>query len=713
MTSSRHGPAVFDRAYRFLLVLSLALLGLLQAGCAPDLEQDRTGLDAQGNLLRPIALFDLAGQERIPWPNAIVQTSFDAEGNLVLGPLNLPNPANDPLIAQVNTLSGFTQLPVITQDFSRPISTGSILPGVNFVIAGINPADSSDIDDMSEAVTYRFDEELGKLIIHPLRPLRPAFQYVVVMTKSIEGVDGRPIEEDVFFNFTKFEQPLYDPATNRILSDLLLLQGIEAESAAQLEQVRQLYQTLIYPNPLLSAIVGGDLARVRGVPPETLSQRQIVEHYAVASAFITASYPGGDPTVQLDQAVRATLASATAGGFQLAATFPASAFFAQNAPHIPHDNLAFIAFGGLTSADFRGEALTWPADTTDLTGSPYGVPIIITYPNAITGGPVPVIMFQHGLGTCALEAVLAVADSFAQAGFAIVGLDIVEHGERAVTNADPTNDDEEPGICDQQDAQGRLIRTGEGFIRLDNMRITQDAIRQTVADQTALAKAVSEGAFAVFQGGGDFVPGSLTFAGLSLGGVVGSIFLAQQDIVNVGVLNATGAWLSRLFIESATVGPRVLQGIADRAGAGPITGATFRGLVLRLTPLVQGLIDQAEPAYYMVSDINGENISENNSILLQEVRGDAVIPNFSTTFMASVANLEFIDETTAQAFPFPAWSRFEPGHHSVLLTPNNPQTEEADQEFLATTVAMRTQLLTYLGSFLQTGGSNIQVVISE
>ncbi len=692
-------------------VFILALLAAAFSGCAPDLDQDNPELGPDGQPLRPIALFDLQDQQKLPWPNAVVQTSLDDQGNLVIGPLNLPNPDNNPLLAQVNQLSGFTQLPVITFDFSRPISEASIRVGENLIIAGVDPTGQAEPDLITPGeVEVAFDEEYNKLRIYPQRPLRPSNQYVVVLTKSVEGVDGRPIQEDLFYRFTKYEQPLFDPATGRVQSDLLALSGVGPEEAAQLEQLRLIYQQNIYSNAALNAFVAADLG---GSP----SDEEVIEHYAVAAAFITAGYPGGDPTAQMDTLVQAVLDSGAGSVITEATqTLPANVFFNPDlnpsAPAVPNDNIGFVSFTFINTLDFRDETGAWPDEPG--AGNPATAQVLAIYPAAVTLQPVPVVIFQHGLGSCKNQAMFAVADSFASQNIAIVGIDIIEHGTRAVTNVDPDNDEGELGPCDQPAVNGGVARSGEGFIRIDNLALTRDAIRQSVLDQVALMKAVNSGNYAaVNTGSTDFVPGSATFAGVSLGAMLGGIFLAEQEQVNLGVLNAPGAWLSRLFTESPTFGPELLGTLAEQMNMGPVTGETFQDFLTKLVPLVQGLVDPADPAYYMHSALDGGLISENNSILIQEAIDDPVIPNFSTAYMAQTGGVPLIEETTTQAFPFPAYTRFDNASHSTLLTPDDPTVEGPDQELLATTTAMRTQLLTYIGSFLQSMGNAIQVLITE
>lgn len=326
-----------------------------------------------------------------------------------------------------------------------------------------------------------------------------------------------------------------------------------------------------------------------------MTPRAVQNHYAVAFAFVTATYPGGDPTALLKAAVAQSLASATSGLFQGGVTYPAAVFFALNAPDVPHENLAYVGFSVITSDDYRNAAGVWPDSVTALAGNPVTVSVTITYPLQITAAPVPAVIFQHGLGSCKNESVLAVADSFAQTGFAVVGIDIIEFGDRARTNANPANDAASPKACDQV-VDGKLVQTGEGLIRLDNLAATRDALRQTALDQVALLKALRNGEFAAVRPGGDFVSGAETFAGTGLGAMVGTMFFSGQELLNTGVFNVAGAWLSRVFTESPTLGPPLLQTLAAASGSGAVSSAEFQDFLTKLLPLVQGLIDPADPA---------------------------------------------------------------------------------------------------------------------
>jgi hypothetical protein len=688
----------------YLLVLAAVL-----AACAPDLTKQSAA--AAG----PIALFDLERQQKLPWPNVVAQVSAGAGGKPVVGPLNLPNPAGDPLVALFNTQKGFTALPVISFDFSAPISPATIKPGTNLLVLGVNVADPADADDVSTHLTFTFDPAERRLRLYPQRPLRSGFQYAVVLTRGIQDAAGRPIGQDQSFFFVSAAEPLVD-AAGRVRSDILTANGVTAGAAAELEHVRRLYDAMVFTHPLVHARVAAELAAARRVTPGALSAADVRGRIAVATAFVTAPYAGGDPTAGLDAAVREAAASNQTGQFFTGVTYPAAAFFALKAPTIPHTHIGTVAFGVITSLDFRTPAGTWP-EAVSGAGAPVTVTVIATYPRTITAAPAPVVILQHALGSCKNESVLAAADSFAQAGFAVVGIDAVEYGDRARTNADPSNDADAPGLCDQVSG-GKLVASGEGFVRIDDLRITRDAVRQTVVDMAALAKAVQAGAFKAVRPGGDFAPGSATFVGASLGGILGTAFLAEQTGVNVGVLNVPGAWLSRLFLESKAFGPVLTQAIAARAHAGEASSETFQNYLTKLVPLIQGLVDPADPAYYAAAGINGKPLTGDKAVLVQEVLGDPVVPNAATEYLTTVAGIPLVTvDTPAEgrsgAFPFSAWTQFPGGSHGVLLTPDDPATAGPDADLLAVTTAMRTQLLTFLGSYLQSGGQSLNVLVTK
>ena len=666
------GPIVANGGFGRRWWLMGILVTALFAACAEDLDPQNPDLGPDGRLLRPVALFDLQERQKLPWPNVVAQTRVE-NGEPVIGRINLDNPDEDPLIALFNTQSGFTRMPVITADFSRNISQTTLIPGSNLLfLAEQDPA-------VLAQTQVTFDEEFQKLRLFPQRPLEPAALYVVVLTKSIEGEDGRPIQEDLLFRFMKYDQPLFNPETGRVLSDLLTAQGVTPQQAAELEGLRQQYQALLFANPPIQQLVRADYARYHEIPVDQVTDEQMLEHIAVAWAFQTMSEEDADPTAGLQAA--SDIVSQDAGSFMMPMTFPAQVFF-DNLPGVPFENLSYMASVTLTTLDFAQNGVWLP----DLAGAALTeIQALIAYPQAATQMAVPVVIFQHGLRQCKEAALPFLANALAGAGMASIAIDAVGHGERTLVGR-PLQEGEEPGACDRIE-NDQIFRSGEAFITFDNLLVTRDNFRQSAVDLVALARALSEENLDVFDHGGDFT--QVYYAGHSLGGVLGSLFMDVQPYADTGVLNAGGAWLSRIFTESPSFSAQLMPALADRLGVEADSEA-FQDQLTQLLPLLQGIMDPADPAYY------AQGITAENNILLQEITNDPVIPNVSTRILAGIAGLELLtEEPQPDMTPVSGWTRFMESSHGVLLSPLD---DEGEPTFLGITQAVQEQLVTYLAS---------------
>ena len=205
------------------------------------------------------------------------------------------------------------------------------------------------------------------------------------------------------------------------------------------------------------------------------------------------------------------------------------------------------------------------------------IPLLITTP--VTGSaPWPVVIFQHGI-TSNRTAVLGIADAMAQAGFAMVAIDMPMHG---VDSGSPFYQTGKERTFDldlvTQDAQGNITAavpdgvtdsSGRHFINLTNLLNTRDNVRQSVADLFALAAAIP--LIDVDTGGADFIGSNARFVGHSLGAIVGTVFLALEPNVKAGVLAFGGGMLPKILDGSSVVRPE------HRAGPG-------RQRVIKTTP---------------------------------------------------------------------------------------------------------------------------------
>ena len=251
--------------------------------------------------------------------------------------------------------------------------------------------------------------------------------------------------------------------------------------------------------------------------------------------------------------------------------------------------------GGALVPNPFGEFLTY-ANSFPRVNSVETAPLFVSMPKAALcpkpAAGYPVAIFQHGI-TSNRTAALGLMDAMAAPPScrAVVSMDQPLHG---ITAEDPVH-------LGLQLASGGLIGLFEGYapgalrertmgvdyldnatgapgpdgspdasgahtINLGNLLVARDNLRQATLDLLYLEKAI---AFMDVDGGGpDFDATNITFAGHSLGGIVGSKFVAYSDLVQAAALVNPGSGIVGLLDASLAFGPRIRGGVA--AGAHPV-----------------------------------------------------------------------------------------------------------------------------------------------
>jgi hypothetical protein len=199
-----------------------------------------------------------------------------------------------------------------------------------------------------------------------------------------------------------------------------------------------------------------------------------------------------------------------------------------------------------------------------------------------------------------------------------------------------------------------------------------------------------------YSAGNDFDASRIGFVGQSLGAIVGSIFVALDPNVNVGVLNVPGGGIARLLDGSPTFGPRIRAGLA---AAGVEAG----------TPDYDAFMVAAQTAVDSGDPINFAFATGEKRVLLQEVIGggdvlpDQVIPNAvpgaplsGTEPLIAALGLTDITQTTLDPDGIRGAVRFLQGEHSSILDPT---------DYPAATAEMQGEM----ASMLASGGIAVQV----
>jgi pimeloyl-ACP methyl ester carboxylesterase len=260
--------------------------------------------------------------------------------------------------------------------------------------------------------------------------------------------------------------------------------------------------------------------------------------------------------------------------------------------------------------------------------------------------------------------------------------------------------------------------SGFHYINLRNLAVTRDNVRQSVADLFTLTKALQSMDYDDNTGNTDFDTSRIYFLGHSLGGIVGSIFLAMEPDVRDAVLAMPGAGLAKLLDGSATFGPIIAGGL-QAADNGVVKGtADYEAFMTA----AQTVIDPADPINYM------DRMRDGRGVLLFEVVGDMVIPNTvpdtnspagtvpaplagTKPFAALLGLTPYLTAGTTNGSDLAAWVSFSTpdsigsANHSSVLKPLDDPLASGYAE----SVAVYTEMQKEFADFLDNDGNSLTI----
>ena len=169
---------------------------------------------------------------------------------------------------------------------------------------------------------------------------------------------------------------------------------------------------------------------------------------------------------------------------------------------------------------------------------------------------------------------------------------------------------------------------------------------------------------------------NINFVGLSLGSMAGIPFLAVEPTVSNG--GAVGSW--RRHCQPAQRFPDLWSRLSVRAWQLPASSRTRRTFFQFLL-ITQTVVDSADPINW------GANAAQSNSVLLQQVAGDTVVPNAvagaplsGTEPLIRVMGLDAITETTTDPMGIRGAVRMLVGGHGSLLDPSASPAATAEMQ---------------------------------
>ncbi len=657
-----------------------------------------------------VANFDPA-QQVIPFPNNLL---FSGSTDLTLNiPVANETDTSDPQVA-LNALDGFSTVAPWSTSFSAAPDPDSIKAGENVHVyevtldqpGGKVTGITRELESPADYVVAMAPSDAdGKtLAIVPTKPLKPMTSYMAVLTNGITDANGAASTASLTYTLAKGAAPLCvnGKSTNESLTD---------DQACALEQVRQMV------NAQEAAAAGEGVSR----PDIVLSWVATTQSTnAVLQAVANKIEAGPAATTVLAPTMK-TLGDVGLGLAPIADIYIGyiKLPYYLGVPSQDDPTAPLTDFWHAAPGDYQGPAASFGLDPTSTNVTAYnpfpvadqtvGAPLLVTIPNAASGKARPatgwpVVIFQHGITRNRTD-MLAVAQTFASQGYAVIAMDLPLHGldpsnpfyigatpfaaaaQERTFNLDVMNNDTgAPG------PDGKVDSSGSHFINLQSLLTSRDNLREGVADLVELEHAI--GSMTV---GGTtlFDPSQISYTGQSLGSIVGTVFMAVDGNVHTALLNVPGGGIARMLDASVSIGPQIHAGLAA-AGVEQDTPAYDQFMLA-----AQTVIDSADP-------INFAAFTTGKNLLLQEVVGsdsspsDQVIPNSvpgaplsGTEPLISALGLTAIDGST-QAASVRAATRFTSGVHGSLLSP-------------AADAAVTAEMQGEMASLIISGGQAVQV----
>ncbi|MCO7225415.1 hypothetical protein [Pleionea sp. CnH1-48] len=707
------------------LTLGLFTLGsFLLTGCS-DSEGPKEPVIPASNT---IAVFTPSTGD-LPLPNDLI---FGGTTDFTLNVPGITDPTDysNPLLA-ISSLDGWSTTAAFAFSLRNPdssisLNASTVIPGSTVRIFEVLADTTFDLNTQVPPTFAPISviRELEPLVdfvavpngmsvgVIPTKPLAERATYIVVATNGIQDSAGRPIIADGQYQIAASDADLSAAGSLAALAPVQAL----------VNRMEDLVSDSALTNPVAKeSIVLTFQFTTQSINTVTESAKGM---YIDQGAIPATSF--SSLTIDTSSTMGRGLADLYEG--QITTNYMLSGPTAEN-PTAPLNHfwraVSEIPDGsGGTIPNPFGQNLTYVNSLPAVTGQETH-PLLVSMPKAANcpkpAAGYPVMLFQHGI-TSNRTAMLGIADTMASICVAVVSMDMPLHG---IT---------EDNLIHQalDDASGGAIQFFEGYtpgglrertfgvdylsnttgapgpdgipdasgahtINLQNLLVSRDNLRQAIFDLLSLEKAVP--GMDVDGGGPDFDANNIFFMGHSLGGIVGSSFVGQSDMVKIAILANPGGGIARLLDASDSFGPRIRAGLA---AAGIEAGSPEYDQFMFAA---QTVIDSGDP-------INTTTVALANNIptLMLRTLNDAVVPNNVATAplsgtdpLAAYLGLQPV----AAENPGPVaggrlLSRFNSGSHSTVLS---PASDTDPVGFLNVT----TEMQAHIASFIASGGTAVVV----
>lgn len=749
-----------------LLKISLLCSALWLAGCGDDMQSSgEPTISYEPHIAEALTRetqikFQLSGANpSVPLPSYALMNPQD-------GTLNLPtdgdNSPSNPRVA-MNQLDGWsTTMPLYLDFTGGNLATGAITDGVYLVELTDSMTGSPQLKANVDFVAFS-DTATNKIAIYPTKPLNPASNYILAITSEVKDAQGKPIGTSSSYATLKSKQRIYSQGQLAQLQKIT--HGTEALFSATVDAEQIVYSTWFSTQSVgdtLNAVAAATaFGAGQGNPlavwqqtinnqknafqmtfeepkpfAEALNADKAFDQYIKASKeLLIAAYD--QSVTDTGQSVNVTHGAVTLPYYlETGANWNTQAFSAAS-PSLAKISAALkdpveqahLAAQLIGAGIDLTQLATNPAEQMKLVGleltktdgsrldserlitrysplpsikSLQTVPFLLFTPQ--TGTVKDVVIYQHGI-TSAKENAYAFAFRLAQAGLAVIAIDMPLHGERS--------------LDEQRSANTNVL----AYLNLANLPVARDNVRQSILDVLALRAALtlSQSTFtdSPLKDVNVATGSQIKLLGHSLGGIVGLSALAasEQDLGNpqanalyrfsAAAIHNSGGRIAPLLFGSNAFAPQIkhnlaltsaqYKGFADTYCIGQTDAACYdlfeelaaepqkaqlNALFAQFSFAAQSVLDSIDPMANLASGIT-------TPLLLTQVHNDDTVPNVTkeagilpfagTEPVASLLGLTKINSTTAtvngQSSVFIEYNGT--AKHSTFIAPQNDDGSDA------------------------------------
>ncbi len=537
------------------------------------------------------AIFDVTSGD-IPFPNDLMM-ALDEAGNPVS--INLPiDPtwpaAQQQIVGAINQLDGFSPVGALSASFSRPLDESSFKwltsistpdletiyfndntePGLGDISVAV--VDVTEVDPSAgimglaplldptniygpDSVDAHFVG--GKLVLQPKTgaPLLDGRRYMAILFDNLTSAENdasgeiAQVKVAPTFFLARESEPLVDEEGH---SQVIILSDADA---AQLEQLRSNY------NPIFTALEGIGVPRERLVMFWTFTTQNVVEWLAGLNTELAGK---GTPNGVTGTVGDGTAMDSLTGLGTVVTDGRLSAWTGLSQPDLTNPEAP--DFGSMMQ-DEAGN-IEW-AETE--------IPFLLLVPQETAEhvAPFPVIMYQHGFFG-SKEKALMHAQSYLDAGYALLAIDLPLHGERTPAG----------------------VEGGTGFLSADAAG-SKDHIVQASLDMAQTLRGLDDGGALQLWltdelGSSPLDSGRVYLVGHSLGAMCSVIVAAVENALDAVVLIAPGGHLTRILSETESAWLKdPIMGQLSAMGIEPGTSAYNQ-----FVTMAQILLDKGDPIHY-------------------------------------------------------------------------------------------------------------------